>query len=144
MKKAVPTLPGTLADYIIDNARMIDDLTAILGDEGDFAIGVRGLYASEKRIKKSWVWRDGKHTNKRLPGTSCIGIAADWEYTSRHEILQKLKLDLRNTTQYGDGEYAIIKGQYNRNIQDQYAEDMGEYILMGAEIVAYLNGGDKK
>jgi hypothetical protein len=133
------TLKHNLGHYCNNQDDLIDELVDLLGEDGNFAIGIRGMYETEKnKLRQSYVWIDGNKTRQKLPGTSCLGIVSNWGDANNQDLIDGLK-NIGKSAMYGDGRFAIIKGQYDVNVQDDWANDPGEYVLLNAEIVAYTN-----
>jgi hypothetical protein len=136
----IPVLANHADHYAENPSHLVDDLTKILGEDGDFALGLRGPYAGEMgkvSLNKSWQSPDGVNSY-RLPGTSTVGVSSNWEMDGGYALENQIKSAMSSVKRYGDQGYiTVVKGDFDSK-KAHLANDPSESILNNAKAVAYI------
>lgn len=122
----------TFKKLLNDPELLAKEITALVGEDFEGAVGFRGLYKTDNHeaLEPSYVWDDGNYTDEQLRGTSAIMVSADWYYDSTENIVHYLKKYAELALQYGDGQIGLVVGEYENS-----GEDMGEILIKNARVI---------
>ena len=119
-----------------------NELVDLLGEDGDFAIGLRALWDDEvglEKLKPSNIWegREWEIKGRKLSGTSAIEIVGNYGDATGKDIKMGFEKAWELVQKYirDNGVVAVVKGDLDI---DEVADDVGECILKNAEVVAYI------
>lgn len=119
-----------------------NDLVDLLGEDGDFAVALRAIWDHEVgmvELKPSNIWegREWDIKGRKLSGTSTIGIVGHYGDASGKDIRFGFERAWELVQKYisDNGNVAVVIGNIDT---DEVCDDIGEYILLNAKVVAYV------
>jgi tetratricopeptide (TPR) repeat protein len=129
--KQIAVFEDTISDYN-QFKKVIDE---IIPENFNGSLGIRVLSKEERnlaKLKKSNVWERNYKTDKKLPGTSVIGISKNWNKMNELEKIESVKKALDMLPTYKDlgPEIALVKGTSVKP-----GSDRGELIFKNAKVV---------
>jgi hypothetical protein len=128
-----PVIPTTdfemIVDWLVDN----------LGEDGQFALGLRAIYKEDfnkKTLRASKFRNEKSEVIGQLSGTSAYKIAGDWGYADRDELEKNTEIAIKESPQAGELEFlAILKGRLE---VDEIFADPHEIVIGEAQTLAYI------
>ncbi|MHB8172746.1 MAG: hypothetical protein ACYDG6_14650 [Thermincolia bacterium] len=122
----------TFKELLNDKNSLIDQISQLIGEDYEGAVGLRGLYKTDdiNLLDPSYVWDDGNWTDEQLNGTSVIVVASDWYYDNSEIVEYNIKKYADLVLQYGDGKIGLVVGQYVNG-----GEDIGEILIGDAKVI---------